>query len=175
MVSNKPKKNQLLNLNINPLLENMNKPKDLNSWLKGIAITIGILIMISLIIFFFAKQPFLESLRIVFGSVYVLFLPGFIISYIFFPKTKPFEENEEEGNNEKKDKIEEENEKQEKGAIDWIERIALSFALSIAIVPLCVFYLNLIGVKINLLNSFFTILGIITVSSLILYIRHNKK
>jgi len=51
----------------------------------------------------------------------------------------------------------------------WIERIALSFALSIAVVPLVVFYLNLIGVKINLLNSFLTILGIIAVSLGILY------
>ncbi len=86
------------------------------------------------------KTGFLASFRIVFGSVYVLFLPGFIISFIFFPK---------------KD-------------IDWIERIALSFALSIAIVPLVVFYLNLIGIKINLLNTSLIIAGIIAVSLLIL-------
>mgnify|MGYP001559737728 CR=1 FL=1 len=58
--------------------------------------------------------------------------------------------------------------KEDKGSIDWIERIALSFALSIAIVPLVVFYLNLIGIKINLLNSFLTILGIIILSLIIL-------
>ncbi len=56
----------------------------------------------------------------------------------------------------------------------WIERIALSFALSIAIVPLVVFYLNLIGLKINLLNSFLTIIGIIVVSFGILYWRIKK-
>ncbi|MDO8623685.1 MAG: DUF1616 domain-containing protein, partial [archaeon] len=59
-------------------------------------------------------------------------------------------------------------------SIDWIERIALSFALSIAIVPLAVFYLNLIGVKINLLNSFLTILGIIIISAIILRFRMKK-
>ena len=68
----------------------------------------------------------LEAFRIVFGSVYVLFLPGFVISYIFFPKTKEFD-------SEKGENKEHEN---ENGAIDWIERIALSFALSIAIAPL---------------------------------------
>ncbi|MFH1127077.1 MAG: DUF1616 domain-containing protein [archaeon] len=42
-----------------------------------------------------------------------------------------------------------------------IERIALSFGLSIAIVPLIVFYLNwLFSIKINLINSSVTILAI---------------
>lgn len=90
---------------------------------------------------------FLESFRIVFGSVFVLFLPGFIITFIFFNKT-----NE----------------------IDWLERIALSFALSIAIVPLVVFYLNLAGIKINLLNTSLIILGIIAVSLVILNFRLKK-
>lgn len=115
-----------------------------------------LLIVISILIGLFSSLSMLESFRIVFGSVYVLFLPGFIISYIFFPKTKEFEEKA----NSREDT--------EKSAIDWIERIALSFALSIAIVPLAVFYLNLIGVKINLLNSFLTILGIIIIASAIL-------
>src|SRR3989338_11336996 len=105
---------------------------------------------------YFTKLSSLESFRIVFGSIYVLFLPGFIISFIFFPKTKKFDD---------------ENEEKEKGAIDWIERIALSFALSIAIVPLAVFYLNLIGIRINLLNSFLTILGIIVISLMILWFK----
>ena len=115
-----------------------------------------ILFLISSLIGIFSSLSFLESLRIIFGSVYVLFLPGFIISYLFFPKTKEFESKE-------------------KGAIDWIERIALSFALSIAIVPLAVFYLNLIGIKINLLNSFLTILGIIIISLVILDYKKSGK
>lgn len=83
----------------------------------------------------------LDSLRIVFGSVYVLFLPGYLLTFLFFPKS--LNENER---------------------IDGIERIALSFALSIAVVPLMVFYLNLIGIKINLFNIFITILAIIIIT-----------
>ncbi len=126
-------------------------------WKLGIIITILVLSFISILITIFTEISYLESLRIIFGSVYVLFLPGFVISYLFFPKTKEFE-----------------SESKEKGAIDWIERIALSFALSIAIVPLAVFYLNLIGVKINLLNSFLTILGIIIISFGVLYFKNKK-
>ena len=131
--------------------------KTQKNWILGIAIVIIILIILSFLIAIFAKYPILNSLRIVFGSIYVLFIPGFIISYIFFSRTKEFDEKE-----------------REKGAIDWIERIALSFALSIAIVPLTVFYLNLLGIKISLLNSFLTILGITILASLILVIRLRK-
>jgi len=66
-----------------------------------------------------------EVLRIIVGSIYVLFLPGLVWSFVFFNKKE----------------------------IDWIERIALSFGLSIALVPLSVFWMNyLFKVKINLIN-----------------------
>ncbi|MEM3067675.1 MAG: DUF1616 domain-containing protein [Thermoplasmata archaeon] len=123
-------------------------------------ITLGfilILNLISILLAIFTELSYLESLRIVFGSIYVLFLPGFIMSYIFFPKTKPFDSDETE--------------KHEENEIDWIERIALSFALSISIVPLSVFYLNLIGVKISAINVFLIILGIIIISLEILFFR----
>lgn len=135
----------------------INKLKSKAYVFAGIVLAMTIL---SLGIGFFSSLEYLESFRIVFGSVYVLFLPGFIISYIFFSKTKKFDSktNEEEGD-----------------SIDLIERIALSFALSIAIVPLAVFYLNLMGIKINLLNSTLTILGIIIISLGILYWRNQHK
>ncbi|MGV8152631.1 MAG: DUF1616 domain-containing protein [Candidatus Nanoarchaeia archaeon] len=123
------------------------------------AISIVLLSVVSFAIAVFSSLSILESFRIIFGSIYVLFLPGFIISFIFFPKTKKFEEDKETS---------------AKDSIDIIERIALSFALSIAIVPLCVFYLNLIGIKINLLNSFLTILAIIFISLAILAIKSKK-
>lgn len=119
-----------------------------------IAIITVALIIISVILALFTSQTFFSSFRIVCGLIFVLFLPGFVISYIFFPKTREFDSEN----------------KEEKG-IDWIERIALSFALSIAIVPLAVFYLNLIGIKINLLNSFLSISGIVLISAVILYAR----
>ena len=109
-------------------------------------LVIAILTIISIALGF--VTGFLQSFRIVFGSIYVLFLPGFIISFIFFRKTS------------------------EKEGIDWLERIALSFALSIAVVPLVVFYLNLIGVKINLLNTSLIILVIIAISLGILKWKH---
>ncbi len=117
-----------------------------NKYLKYTGIIVLILVLVSLAIGLFSNLTMLESFRIVFGSVYVLFLPGYLISYIFFPPAK----------------------------IDVIERIALSFALSIAIVPLFVFYLNLIGLRINFINSFLTILGIIIVAGIILYYKQKK-
>jgi uncharacterized membrane protein len=57
----------------------------------------------------------------VLAAVYLLFLPGYFVSFLFFAR----------------------------GTIDVIERVALSFALSVAIVPLLVFYLNLLGIKIR--------------------------
>ena len=133
----------------------MNKISD--NWLGGILSIVVLLLAISLAIILFTSQTFLSSLRIIFGSVYVLFLPGFIISYIFFPETKEFDSKDKDSK-----------------SIDWIERIALSFALSIAIVPLTIFYLNLIGIKINLLNSSLTILGIVLISSGILYYKRKN-
>ena len=129
----------------------------MNNKVKYAGMAILVLLIISLIAWIASSISILESLRIVFGSVFVLFIPGFVISFIFFSKTNEFESKNKE-----------------KGSIDWIERIALSFALSIAIVPLAVFYLNLIGLKINLLNSFLTILGIIILSSLILFFKNKK-
>jgi uncharacterized membrane protein len=136
----------------------------------GMLVALVILVVISVIITFAAQVSFLSSLRIVFGSLYVLFLPGLVISYIFFPKTKKLDD---EPNEDDKVKNSQEN-RRLSGSIDWIERIALSFALSIAIVPLAVFYLNLIGVRINLLNSFLTILGVLVVSFIVLYIKKKK-
>lgn len=118
---------------------------------KITAIIITILIIIAIALAFFTKLTYPESFRIIFGSIYVLFLPGFILSYIFFKHTNSSNTNSD--------------------SIDWLERIALSFALSIAVVPLAVFYLNLAGVKINLLNSSLTILGIIIIASIITFVR----
>jgi uncharacterized membrane protein len=68
----------------------------------------------------------LDGLRIFFSAIFILFLPGFMWSFVFFFKKE----------------------------IDWVERIALSFGLSIALVPLTVFWLNCIfHVRITLLNT----------------------
>ena len=105
--------------------------------IRNYLIKIFIVLVIISIILSFTTLTFLESLRIVFGSIFVLFLPGFIITHLFFKK------------------------------IDLIEKIALSFALSIAIVPLTIFYLSKIGVKINTINSILTIIGIVLIAFVI--------
>ncbi|MBS3084072.1 DUF1616 domain-containing protein [Candidatus Pacearchaeota archaeon] len=112
---------------------------------KGkVAIVLGIILAVAVITYIIGLITGLgiTPLRIIFGLIYVLFLPGFILTFIFFPKGK-------EG-------------------IDQIERIALSFALSIAVVPLVIFYLNLIGLRISALNTFFSILGIIVIELIII-------
>ena len=73
----------------------------------------------------------IELIQILFGSLFVLFIPGFAWTFVFFKKDE----------------------------IDAIERIALSFGLSIALVPLLIFYLNyLFGIKITFINSTIAIL-----------------
>jgi uncharacterized membrane protein len=63
----------------------------------------------------------MQYLLIIFASIFVLFLPGFSLSFALFLR----------------------------GKVDLIERIALSFALSISSVPLFAFYMNLLGVPIR--------------------------
>ena len=76
----------------------------------------------------------LEIGRILVAGFFVLFVPGFVWSFVFFPKKE----------------------------LDSIERVALGFGLSIAMVPLTVFALDrILGVRINTPNVFFTILGLI--------------
>lgn len=106
---------------------------------KNILLSIGGLLILAVVLSFFTG--FIQALRIIFGSIFVLFLPGLMATYIFFKK------------------------------IDVIERITLSFALSIAVVPLLLFYLNKIGLKINTLNSFIVISAIIAILLIILKIK----
>lgn len=116
------------------------------------------LLVIGILVAVFTSLSFINSMRIFLGSFFVLFLPGFFISYLFFPRTRAFSEDSTES-----------------ARIDWLERIALSIALSIAIVPLIIFYLNLIGMKITTINSLIVIFVIIILSLLGIYIRNKKK
>lgn len=79
----------------------------------------------------------LEVLRILFGTIFVLFLPGLCWSFVFFSLDE----------------------------IDWIERIALSFGLSVALVPLAVFWLSwLFAVRINTMNVSLTVVGLLVLA-----------
>ncbi len=113
---------------------------------KILAITFIICLIASLILLFW--MPLGQSFRIPFSLIYVLFLPGLVWTYVFF---------------ENKD-------------IDAIERITLSFILSISIVPLVVFFSNTkFGIKITALNVFFIILIICFIASLIKFISKTIK
>lgn len=114
---------------------------------KWLVATLIALLIISLILTPLTKLTFLESIKTVFGAVFLLFLPGYLITYIFIKKND----------------------------IDHIERIALGFALSIAIVPLLMFCLNLVGLKINLISSTLVVSIIILITIIILLKNKNEK
>ena len=86
----------------------------------------------------------LGVLRAAFGFIYVLFIPGFAATWALFPK---------------------------KEELNWIERIALSLGLSIALSTLPVMFLNYFGVPVNAVNVFLIILGVIVLASAAAYIR----
>lgn len=87
----------------------------------------------------------LEVLRAIIGFVLVMFVPGFAATYALFPDKKE---------------------------IDAIERIALSIGLSIALVVLGVFALNMLfDMRINAVNSVLVILMITIACATIGYLR----
>ncbi len=81
----------------------------------------------------------LSVLRAIFGFIFVLFVPGFAWTLVLFPR------------------------------VNVIERIALSFGLSIAAVTLSIFALNVVlHISISGFHSFLIILAI-TVIALVIY------
>ncbi|HID43256.1 MAG TPA: DUF1616 domain-containing protein [Archaeoglobaceae archaeon] len=78
----------------------------------------------------------LEIVKTVIGGSFVLFIPGFAWSYLFFKQNE----------------------------IDWIERIAISFGLSIALVPLVMFWLYYVfRIGLNFVNVTVVILVLILI------------
>jgi len=85
-----------------------------------------------------------EAVRALAGLVYVLFIPGYIATWALYPK---------------------------KDQVDVIERIALSFGLSLALSVLPMIALNYAGLAVNAVNVFLVILLVILVSSIITLLR----
>jgi len=89
--------------------------------------------------------PFLEKLpaiRAILGFILVFFLPGFAWTLVFFKK------------------------------INIIERVALSFGLSIALVTLSILALNvLLGIRITGLNSVLIIIVITIIPAALYYLK----
>ena len=90
----------------------------------------------------------LDLFQAVFGLIYVLVIPGFAATWALFPK---------------------------KDEIDWIERAALTMALSLALSVLPVMFLNYWpGILVTPINVFLEILAVIILSSLIALVRIKK-
>ena len=76
----------------------------------------------------------LSVIQAIIGLPLVLFIPGYALSYAFFPKKKD---------------------------LDLMERIVLSFGLSFALIPLVVFFMNkFLKIPITVYSSFSIIVAI---------------
>lgn len=81
------------------------------------------------------------------GGLFLLFAPGFAWSYIFFHQKE----------------------------LNWVERIVLSFGLSIVLMTLSVFALSKItGMPINLISSLVIILSLIAVAVILIILRQKQ-
>ncbi|MFH1835837.1 MAG: DUF1616 domain-containing protein [Methanobacteriota archaeon] len=79
----------------------------------------------------------LSILKVVLGSIFVLFIPGYFLTLAFFKRDE----------------------------IDFLEKITLSIVLSITAVPLMLLFLSVVfGVKITAINTSVIILAIVSVS-----------
>ncbi len=113
--------------------------------IKFIIITITLLVITTIVLTFW--HPLAKAFYFTFGSFYMIFLPGYIFSFIFY---------------------------KEKEITIW-ERIMLSFGLTIIIVPLIIYLLYLGGMELNLQNSSLVTLVLILISIFIIIIQAKIK
>lgn len=95
--------------------------------------------------------PLTESVRIAFGIPYILFLPGFIWTFVLFRTN-----DKEHG-------------------IDWVERCAVSLALSLFVVPIVIFLLNRFGVPITTSSIIVETLVLILAGIIVLLMKNAKR
>ncbi|MFA5134738.1 MAG: DUF1616 domain-containing protein [Patescibacteria group bacterium] len=108
-------------------------------------VSFGFLVLIAFILSFFLTLS--EAFRLVFGTMFILFIPGFAWSWIFWKR----------------------------GSIDAIERGTLSIALSIAFVPLTTYLLFKAGIAISLFNVLIEVAGLIIAAIVIKYYADKKE
>ncbi len=132
--------------------------------LYSILVFLAVLSIVALIMSFWLGVA--SSFRLVFGILYILFIPGLIWSYVFFSSA-----DSTLISNADNTLIKNTDNKKVEG-IDSIERIILSVALSLALVPLVIFFINKIGVKINLISVVLEVLGIILIGMTILVVKY---
>ena len=113
-----------------------------------------------------------SPIRIVGGLVFVLFVPGYAFIAALFPEkgTSPLETADEANAAESPSAMSDGLSFRDRG-IDGIERVALSFGLSIAIVPLIGLALNFTPFGIRLVPVVFSLSGFIVITTAIAAVR----
>lgn len=109
----------------------------------------GLLLLVLLVIVLIVVITFFSSnvLRIILGVPFVLFCPGYVLMLVLFPG---------------------------RGAIGNVERVALSFGLSICIVPLVGLILNYTPWGIRLESILYSISAFILIMSIIAWFRRKR-
>ena len=113
-----------------------------------------------------------SPVRIVVGLVFVLFVPGYAFIAALFPEegTSPVETADAENEKGAASPTAEDLSFRDRG-IDGIERVALSFGLSIAIVPLIGLALNFTPFGIRLVPIVFSLSGFVIISTAVAAVR----
>jgi uncharacterized membrane protein len=108
-------------------------PRQIRCLPADLAAIVGLIISTNIVVFLpvISETP----LRVIFGLPFVLFVPGYTLVAALFPEAgdPPSPNAESEEANSTRD---------QEGSIDGLERVALSFGLSIAITPLIGLVLN---------------------------------
>lgn len=100
----------------------------------------------------------LGALRLVAGILFVLWVPGLAWTFLFFPTIRSMSDG------------------REAPGIDWIERGAIAVAISIAIVPVTIFFLGvLLKVPLTTLSATLIVLLLSAIPLAIVYIKRRGR
>ncbi|MFA6296307.1 MAG: DUF6541 family protein [Patescibacteria group bacterium] len=126
---------------------------------KKVIFGVFLFIASAMVAFFVLTFKFtaLESLRFVLGSVFALFLPGFVWGFLLLRGRFNADTNADRT--------------PKNGSIRLADRIILSFGLSFVMSPLIVFLSSKLGVKITLLSSAIEISLLIMIGLIILFVK----
>ena len=104
--------------------------------MRDTLLTLGILLVVSTLFLSFSYS-LTKSLRITVGLLFLLWLPGWTISLIFWPMER----------------------------LSWIERLVLSLTLSLATIPMLMFVMGKFGFQIGLTTTVIEVLAVTAVAA----------
>lgn len=114
--------------------------------IKKEALGLGVVFLVAFVGLFIVVDAVL-AFRIVAVAYFALLFPGVLLSYLFF----------------------------EKGKIDAIERLVLGVVLSLVLIPLPLFMLSRIGVKVDLLVMLISLLGTYAIIFILLWLKNKDQ